>query len=234
MRSIWTLPIMLLAASFLPPVCAEQAAAAPGKLIVIGFVGGNVHAGNLIHREVQIAQELQQNYPQRLHAAVFANHDWRNALESVLDLLDTSGHGNPSANEKSAARIVLYGHSWGASEAVTLARRLNDLRIPVLLTIQVDSIEKANEDDASIPPNVRQAVNFYQTHGLIHGRSLIAAMDPKQTTILGNFESSYHDHPIACADYPWFARTFMHSHIEIENDPSVWNRIEALIRTQLP
>jgi hypothetical protein len=225
---------MLLAASFLPPVCAEQAAAAPGKLIVIGFVGGNVHAGNLIHREVQIAQELQQNYPQRLHAAVFANHDWRNALESVLDLLDTSGHGNPSANEKSAARIVLYGHSWGASEAVTLARRLNDLRIPVLLTIQVDSIEKANEDDASIPPNVRQAVNFYQTHGLIHGRSLIAAMDPKQTTILGNFESSYHDHPIACADYPWFARTFMHSHIEIENDPSVWNRIEALIRTQLP
>ena len=233
MRSICALPILLLAASLVPPASSEPVAATPGKLIVIGFVGGNVSATNLIHREVRVAQDLQQNYPQRLHAAVFANHDWRNALESVLDLLDTSGHGNPSANEKSAARIVLYGHSWGASEAVTLARRLNQLRIPVLLTIQVDSVEKPNEDDGSIPPNVRQAVNFYQTHGLIHGRSSIAAMDPKQTTILGNFESSYRDHPIACADYPWFARTFMHSHIEIENDPSVWNRIEALIRTQI-
>ena len=98
----------------------------------------------------------------------------------------------------------------------------------------MDSIEKVNEDDASIPPNVRQAVNFYQTRGLIHGRSLIAAMDPKHTTILGNFESSYRDHPISCADYPWFARTFMHPHIEIENDPSVWDSIEALIRLQIP
>jgi len=236
MRPIHPLPLLLLVltAALLPAAAAQPVAQSPGKLIVIGFVGGNVHAGNLIHREVQIAQELQQNDPLRLHAAVFANHDWRNALASVLNLLDTSGHGQPSANEKSAARIVLYGHSWGASEAVTLARRLNDLRIPVLLTIQVDSIEKANEDDASIPPNVRQAVNFYQTRGLIHGRSLIAAMDPKQTTILGNFESSYRNHPIACPDYPWFARTFMHTHIEIENDPSVWNRIEALIRTQIP
>ncbi len=196
-------------------------------------MGGNVHAGNLVHREALVAQELQQRYPQRLRALVFANHDGESALHTVLQLLDANGDGRLSASEKGAARIVLYGHSWGASEAVTLARRLNQLRIPVLLTIQIDSVEKANEDDASIPPNVREAVNFYQTRGLVHGRKLIAAMDPDHTTILGNFESSYRDHPISCADFPWYARAFMLPHIEIENDPSVWTKIEALIRTQL-
>ena len=234
---------MLLAAMLLPmPALRAQPsdlplaivpATASGPLIVIGFMGGNVHAGNLIHREALVARELQQRYPLRLHAAVFANHDWQKALETVLQLLDAKGHGQPSETEKSAARIVIYGHSWGASETVTLARRLNQLRIPVLLTIQVDSVAKSNEDDASIPPNVRQAVNFYQTEGLLHGRSLIAAMDPAQTTILGNYRSSYLDHPVACADFPWFARMFMKPHIEIENDPTVWSKVETLIRTQM-
>ncbi len=181
-----------------------------------------------------MAEDLQLLYPLRLDAVVFANHDSGNALKTVLQLLDANGDGRLSAGEKNAARIVIYGHSWGASETVTLARRLGALGIPVLLTIQVDSVEKNNEDDRSIPPNVRAAVNFYQTRGLVHGRSLIAAMDPARTKILGNYESSYREHPISCAGFPWFARTFMRPHIEIENDPSVWTRIETLIRTQMP
>ena len=212
---------------------AQKLPALPGQLIVIGFMGGNVRADNLVHREALVAKELQQSYPLGLHAAVFANSDWKNALRTVLQLLDASGKGLPSADEKKAARIVIYGHSWGASETVTLARRLNQLGIPVLLTIQVDSVEKLNENDGSIPPNVREAVNFYQTEGLLHGRSLIAAMDPKQTTILGNYEMSYRNHPVSCDGYPWFARAFMKAHIEIENDPTVWSRVEDLIRKQM-
>jgi pimeloyl-ACP methyl ester carboxylesterase len=235
------LPVLLLLAGALLPASLLNAQAvgnAPaamraGKLIVIGFMGGNVSADNLLHREALVAQELQRLYPAGVRAEVFANHDAQNALRTVLRLLDANGDGRLSAGEKSAARIVIYGHSWGASETVTLARRLNELGVPVLLTIQVDSVEKSNEDDGSIPPNVREAVNFYQTHGLIHGRSLIAAMDPSRTTILGNYKSSYQEHPISCAGFPWLARTFMRPHIEIENDPSVWTRIEALIRAHV-
>jgi hypothetical protein len=243
MRTTWALPVLLLAAVLFsipklqaqPLDGADQAhPAAPAGLIVIGFMGGRVRAGNLIHREAQVAKDLGTGNPAGLHAAVFANHDSQSALQSVLQLLDVNGDGRLTAAEKNAARIVIYGHSWGASETVTLARRLNDLHIPVLLTIQVDSVAKSNEDDSTIPPNVRQAVNFFQNQGLLHGRSSIAAMDPKRTTILGNFESSYRVHPISCAGYSWFARTFMRPHIEIENDPSVWTRIEALIRTQMP
>ena len=240
MQGFRVLPILMLAATLFPnaraqtPVVSPESLPKVAPLIVIGFMGGNVHAENLVHREALVAKELQQRYPLGLHAAVFANHDWKKALGTVLQLLGADGDGRLSTAEKSAARIVIYGHSWGASETVTLARRLNELGIPVLLTIQVDSVAKSNEDDRSIPPNVRQAVNFYESEGLLHGRSLIAAMDPAQTRILGNYLSSYREHPVSCAGYPWFARTFMRPHIEIENDPQVWSKVDALIRTQMP
>jgi len=204
------------------------------KLIVIGFMGGRVRAGNLIHREALMARDLQQRYPDAIHAAVFANHDGDRALHAVLQMLDSGEKGvHPTPREKAAARIVIFGHSWGGSETVALARKLNQLGIPVLLTIQVDSVEKSSENDAVIPANVQEAVNFYQSEGLLHGRRSIIAMDPKQTTILGNFESTYRTSPVSCDGYPWFARTFMKTHIEIENDPVLWTRIEALIQAKV-
>lgn len=205
----------------------------PPKLIVIGFMGGRIRADDFVHREALMAKELQQRYPLAVHAAVFANHDGAIALKTVLGLLDENRDGRLGAKEKSAARIVIFGHSWGASETIALAKRLNELSIPVLLTIQVDSVQKANQNDGHVPPNVREAINFYQTEGLLHGRRLIEAMDPNKTTILGNYESTYRENPVSCAGYPWYARAFMKSHIEIENDPSVWSKIEALIRTKV-
>jgi hypothetical protein len=198
-------------------------------LIVIGFMGGNVRATNLVHKEAQLARDLQKRFPSTLHAAVFANGDKQNALQTVLRLLDEDRDGCLSKDEKATGRIVIYGHSWGASEAITLANRLNALAIPVLLTVQVDSVQKLNENDAVIPPNVHEAINFYQTEGLLHGRQVIKASDPKQTRILGNFASTYREKPVALEGYPWFARTFMKAHIEIENDPAVWDEIEKLI-----
>ena len=222
-------------ASSLPGTVSETnpLSTAPRKLIVIGFMGGNVRANDFVHREASMAKDLQQRYPLAMHTAVFANHDGDDALASVLHLLDKDSNGCLGPKEKSTARIVIYGHSWGASETVTLARRLNHLSIPVLLTIQVDSVQKFNENDGLIPPNVQEAINFYQTEGLLHGRPRIEAMDPERTTILGNFESAYKDNPVSCAGFPWFARTFMKPHIEIENDPRVWSRIEVLIQTKL-
>jgi hypothetical protein len=211
---------------------ASQAAERSG-LIVIGFMGGRIKGDNFVHMEARMAKEMQQRYPRKVHTVVFANHDGHLALRTVLQLLDKNKDGRLSAEEKAAARIVIFGHSWGASETVALAGRLNKLNIPVLLTVQVDSVQKSHQDDGSIPPNVREAVNFYQSEGMLHGRSLIQAMDPEKTTILGNYESTYRNNPVSCAGYPWFARAFMKSHIEIENDPSVWSKIEALIQAKV-
>lgn len=203
------------------------------KLIVIGFVGGRVRADNGVHGEVQFSQALQESYGASLDSFIFSNRDGERALRGVLERLDRNHDGALSDAEKMRARIVLYGHSWGASQAITFARRLNQLGIPVLLTIQVDSVRKPGQNDSVIPPNVRSAVNFYQSDGLLRGRSRIVPADPEKTSILGNFRSSYRNRSVSCKGFPWYAKVFMRRHIEIENDPAVWKQIEAMILDQI-
>lgn len=206
--------------------------AGPGRLIVIGFVGGFVKQDDAHHPEVQLAAELLRRYSSSAYVKVFGNHDRAAAYCQVLHWLDTDGDGILTAAEKKRARIIIYGHSWGASETVTLARALGRMDIPVLLTIQVDSIRKSGEDDGLIPPNVASAVNFYQPDGLFHGRPEIAAADPARTKILGNFRMAYVDEPIPSGSSSWLARLFMKSHIQIENDPHIWQKAASLIDSQ--
>ena len=212
---------------------AEPAKSSP-QIIVIGFVGGFVRHDDLVHSGVQLAARLRQDYPSGVYINTFENHQGEQAHRAVLGLLDTDHDGSLSADEKRNARVLIYGHSWGASETVALANQLNRDGIPVLLTIQVDSVEKSGEDDAVIPPNVAQAVNFYQSDGLLHGRPTIRAADPAHTQILGNFRQDYAAKPIRCDAYPWWDRILMKSHVEIECDPRVWNQVESLIRSKLP
>ncbi len=212
---------------------AASTALLPAPAIVLGFVGGYVKHNNLVHNEVQLAARLRKEYPSGLHVEAFENHRGREAYQQVLRLLDTDHDGTLSVEEKRDARVILYGHSWGASEAVNIARILEKDGIPVLLTVQVDSVTKRGEDDSLIPGNVVHAVNFYQPKGLIHGRSKIRAADPARTQIIGNFRFDYQAAPVQCERYPWWDRFVVKAHTEIECDPKVWNQVESLIRTNL-
>ncbi len=221
----------------LRPLCSRKRApiADPTirKTIIIGFVGGFVRRDDPKHPEVQFAAYLRDHYPPGIHAEVFSNHEGQKALSQVLRLLDTDRDGALTAAEKQQARIIIYGHSWGASQTVAFARQLGKENIPVLLTIQVDSIAKPGQRDSTIPPNVASAVNFYQPGGLLHGRSRIIAADPERTKIIGNYQMTYQGHPINCTNYPWLARTFNKPHHEIENDPRVWDQAASLIDSEL-
>jgi len=203
------------------------------QTIIIGFVGGFVKRDDAKHPEVQFAAYLRDRYASGIHVEVFSNHAGREALRQVERLLDTDRDGDLTAAEKQQARIIVYGHSWGASETVSFARELGRQGIPVLLTIQLDSIAKPGQRDSTIPPNVASAVNFYQPGGILHGRSQILAADPTRTEIIGNFEMKYRNHPINCDNYPWIARTFNKPHHEIENDPRVWDQLASLIDSEL-
>ncbi len=222
--------VMAICAS-LPAV--GQVSPARQPVIVIGFVGGMVGHDNAAHSEIQHANRLRKDYPAGVQVRLFENRRGEQAHREVLRLLDVDHEGTPSAEERRDARIAIYGHSWGASETVALARALGREGIPVLLTVQVDSIAKPGEDDESIPANVAQAVNFYQRRGLLRGRARIRASDASRTQILGNFQFDYRANPVSCAGYPWYARAFMKPHIEIESDPSVWREVEALILSKL-
>jgi hypothetical protein len=216
-----------------PPGGVPSISAAP-PAIVIGFVGGFVGRNSGFHGEVQLAKRLSSDYAPAVQVRTFENRRGQQARREILRLLDTDEDGTLSPAEKGRAQIVIYGHSWGASEAITLARRLAVDHIPVLLTVQVDSVQKWGEDDGSIPPNVIEATNFYQLDGMLHGRSLIRAVDASRTRIAGNFRFNYRGEPVNCEGFSWYARLFMKPHIEIESDPVVWRHVESLIRAQLP
>ncbi len=215
-------------------VIAAPAPTTASPDIVIGFLGGFLSHDNSIHGGVKLAAKLREDYPTSAYVKVFENRKGDLARKEILRILDTDHDGSLSAQEKQSARIVIYGHSWGGSETVALAKQLDRDGIPVLLTVQIDSVGKIGENDAVIPANVAQAVNFYQSNGMIHGRSKIRAADETRTQILGNFQYDYEKTPVTCKQYPWFARLFENPHIEIECDPTLLNHIETLIRSKLP
>ncbi len=202
--------------------------------IVIGFVGGFARANDPVFGTVRLANRLRHEYPAGVVVRVFENHHESRALRQVVRLLDQDHDGTLSAAEKKSARIIIYGHSWGGTATVLLAQQLQRKRIPVLLTVQVDSVRKLGENDAVIPSNVEEAANFYQPDGIIHGLSKIRAADPETTDILGNFRFDYSHDPVSCAHYPWQDRLLMKTHMEIDCDPRVWKQVEALIRSKLP
>lgn len=223
----------LVAAAATPATSSTTSTNPRSPAIVIGFVGGFIKHDDLVHGPVQLAARIRDDYPSGVYVKVFENRRGKSAYQEVQRLLDTDRDGTLSVQEKQDARIVIYGHSWGGSETITLARELQTDGIPVLLTIQVDSIAKLGENDSVIPANVAHAVNFYQSRGLLHGRSQIRAADPARTKIIESFQFDYAAKPVHCAGYSWFAWVFEKSHIEIECDPAVLNRIESLIRSQL-
>jgi pimeloyl-ACP methyl ester carboxylesterase len=203
------------------------------NVIIIGFVGGFVSRDDTKHPEVQFAAYLRDRYPS-IHAEVFGNHHGREALHEVVRLLDTDHDGVLSSAEKKRSTIIIYGHSWGASETVAFARQLGQMDIPVALTIQIDTIAKPGHRASPISPNVASAINFYQTEGPLHGAPEIVAFDPTRTAVLGNIRMTYENRPINCDNYSWYSRTLNKPHHEIENDFRVWDEVASLIDSDLP
>src|SRR3981081_1634370 len=203
------------------------------NVIIIGFVGGFVSREDTKHPEVQFAAYLRDRYP-FAHAEVFGNHHGRKALHQVVRLLDTDHDGVISSAEKERSTIIIYGHSWGATETVEFARQLGQMDIPVALTIQIDTIAKPGHRASAISPNVASAINFYQTKGPLHGAPEIVAFDPARTAVLGNIRMTYENRPINCDNYSWYSRTLNKPHHEIENDFRVWDEVASLINSDLP
>jgi len=196
----------------------------PGSVLVVGFLGG-FDRWNDPHRGVRrVALNLRSR---GLYAETAGNHRYRTALKFIRLALDTNRNGRIDPREALAARVILFGQSWGGAATVKVARALQSLGVPVLLTIQVDSV---GLHDADIPANVREAANFYQDDlWTIKGRRVIRAVDPARTRILGNFQFSYHDRYVDESDSSWMRRTIGRSHVKMELDPLVWNKVEQLI-----
>jgi len=214
------------------PISANNASTKPPAM-VIGFVGGYISHDNPVHSEVQLAARLRKEFPTGVDVETYESYRGKKARQNILKLLDTNHDGTLTAEEKQNARIIIYGHSWGGAEAIYLARALEKDGIPVLLTVQIDSICAPGRDDVTIPANVAEAANFYQTHGLLRGHHDIHAANPSSTRIIGNFEFNYEKSTLTCSEYPWYDRVFAKPHTQIECDPAIWNQVDSIIRGRL-
>ena len=227
--------ILVVCAAFTSCVAANEAAIARPETpsgIVVGFVGGFVRHDNPRHGPVKLAENLRSSAPKDTYIQVFENRHRKAAYRTILSLLDRNHDGILSDAEKAQAHIILFGQSWGASTAVQLARDLKRAGIPVLLTVQVDGVAKLWQNDRVIPENVAEAVNFYQPHGILHGRQITAA-DPSKTQILGNYRFDYKKAPVDCPAPSWYDRVFTPCHAQSECDPHLWSQAEALVRQHL-
>ena len=198
----------------------------PGSTLVIGFLGGYDH-WNDKHRSVRRLVLELRNMP-GVYAESISNHKRSLAMTLIRRALDTNSDGKLDPDEKARAHIILFGQSWGGAASVLTARDLEKLGIPVLLTVQVDSVGFRDDE---IPANVKVAANFYQhdPETAVHGRQEIRAADPARTTILGNFEFTYEWRSVDLANASWRRRLLGGSHTKMELDPVVWNQVEQYI-----
>lgn len=238
--NIWAalVAILLISESTHPSaaqtLATTSARGRPTPVLILGFMGGFVHPNDLRHSEVQTARHLQEIYGNRVQVQIFENRQTAKAHKWIVDRLGTGESATSGVQQERQARIFLFGHSWGASAAIYLARELERDGVPVSLTIQVDSISKSGRDDSLIPANVAEAINFYQPRGFLHGRPAITAADASRTRILGNLRFTYQKAPSECRAYPWYDRFLFKGHTAIECDPRVWSQVESLIRMRLP
>ena len=198
-----------------------------GDLLIIGFMGGRESWDNDKRGVRKLALKLRASNLAGVHVETVENRKRRLASELIRKTFDYNGDGQLDVRERTSARVIIYGQSFGGAAVVKFARQLKKLELPVLLTVQVDSIGRG---DKVIPSNVRRAVNLFQRDGLIiKGEREIRAEDPSKTTIIGNFKFAYSGKKIDLSEVSWLKRLFQAAHTKMDHDPEVWALVERII-----
>ncbi len=199
----------------------------PGSTLVLGFHGGRDSWDDPRRSIRKLALKLRGMNQAGVHAETVENTRREVALELVKKALDTNRDARLDAAECASARIILYGQSFGGAAVIKFAKQLETLGVPVLLTVQIDSVGR---EDEMIPPNVAAAANLYQDQGrFVRGEPEIRAADSSRTRIVGNFRYDYRGKKIDISGVPWFKKLFRNDHTRMEHDPEVWARVESLL-----
>jgi hypothetical protein len=200
---------------------------APEDTLIIGFHGGRDAWDNEKVGVGQMASRLRELKLPSTHVQTVENTRRELALRFVRAAFDRNQDGVLDDTERRSARIILYGESFGGAAVVKFARQLQQLDLPVLLTVQVDSVGRSDE---VIPSNVLAAANLYQRNGrFIRGPQQIRPQDPARTRILGNSRYEYLNSNIDISDLPWHKTFLRRDHARMDRDPRVWARVEELI-----
>jgi hypothetical protein len=198
-----------------------------GHVLIIGFLGGRESWDNQKQSVRKMALKFRAMSRSEIHVETVENKNRRLAIELIRNAFDHDRDGRLDDRERASARLVLYGQSFGGAAVVKLARQLEKMDLPILLTVQVDSIGR---NDKLIPTNVVRAANLFQRNGLIiKGEREIRPQDPNRTTIIGNYEFDYSHKKVNLSEVSWQKKLFRVAHTKMDHDPAVWGLVEKII-----
>ena len=86
----------------------------------------------------KLALKLRAQYPDTIRVETVENKKRNLALELIRRAFDRNHDGQLDAQERANVRLIIYGQSFGGAAVVKLARELERMGAPVLLTVQVD------------------------------------------------------------------------------------------------
>jgi hypothetical protein len=195
--------------------------------LVIGFLGGRNAWDDPNSGVRKVALNLRAKQLPGVYVETVENRRRYLAIQLIRAAFDHDSSGNLEQNELNSSRVILFGESFGGAAVVKLAKELQAMNVPVLLTIQIDSVGR---NDAIIPSNVKQAANLFQKNGwIIRGEPEIQPEDPKRTQIIGNDQYDYSKKDIDISHVHWFKKLFRVAHTKMGNDPEVWQKVESMI-----
>ncbi len=197
----------------------------PGEFLILGFLGGRDRWDDDQQGVRQLVLKLRRlDLAARVESV--ENKKRELALQLIEAALDRNLDGGLDEEERRSARLILYGQSFGGAAVVKLARQLQRRKIPVRLTVQIDSVGRG---DGRIPSNVREAYNLYQTDGwIVQGQSNVKAEDPSRTSVT-NLRFRYRGKSIDISRVRFYKKLFRVAHTKMGLDPEVWSEVESLI-----
>jgi hypothetical protein len=198
-----------------------------GHILIIGFMGGREAWDNYKRGVRKLALKLRAMNLSGVHVETIENKKRGLAIDLIRKSFDRNQDGQLDERECASTRLILYGQSFGGAAVVKLARQLKDMGVPVLLTVQVDSVGRG---DKVIPSNVARAANLFQRDGFfIKGEREIRPEDSSKTTIVGNFRFDYKRKAVDLSEVSRLKRLLHTAHTKMDHDPEVWSLVEKIL-----
>ena len=203
------------------------------QTLILGFLGGLERWDDESRGVRKLATKIDSMKLSTVHVETLENRKRDLAIKFIRKTFDHDQNGFLDDRERNSARLILYGHSLGGAAVVEIARELKKMGVPILLTVQIDSIGLVF-DDHLIPSNVRHAANLFQSNGwILRGEDTIEPENPDETKIIANIRFDYRNKNIDMSRLSWERKLFSIPHTKMDADPEVWATVEQIILSEI-
>jgi hypothetical protein len=203
------------------------------QTLILGFLGGLERWDDESRGVRKLAMKIDALKLSNVHIETLENRKRDLAIRFIRNTFDRDQNGFLDDRERDSIRLILYGHSLGGAAVVETSRELKRMGVPILLTVQIDSVDLVY-DDRLIPSNVKRAANLFQDDGwILRGEDKIEPENPDKTRIIANIRFDYRKKHIDMSSLSWERKLFSLPHTKMDADPEVWATVEQMILSEI-